>query len=60
MKFFGWRRRACAALDPPSDHYDSIRDRRSAYRNLHNVVLCGDHHHNMGGDPSEKHEQRCP
>ena len=51
---------AVQPLIPLADHYDGVRDRRSAYRNLHNVVLCGDHHHDVGGNPSGKHEQCYP
>ena len=45
---------------PLADHYAGVRDRRIACRDLHNAVLRGDHHHDMGGDLSEKHEQRRP
>jgi len=45
---------------PLTDHYDGVRDRRSAYRDLYNAILHGDHHHDVGGDPSGKHEQRRP
>ena len=45
---------------PLTDHYDDIRDRRSACRDLYNVILRGNHHHDVGGDPSGKHEQRHP
>ena len=51
---------AVQPLIPLVDHYDGIHDRRNAYRNLHNAVLHGDHHHDMGGDLSEKHEQHRP
>ena len=47
-------------LIPLADHYDGVRDRCSACRDLHNVVLRDDHHHDEGGDPSGKHEQRRP
>ena len=51
---------AMQPLIPLADHYDGIRDHRSAYHYLHNAVLCGDHHHDVGGDASGKHEQhRC-
>ena len=47
---------AMQPLIPLANHYDNVRDHRSAYRNLHNIVLHGDHHHDMGGDLSGKHE----
>ena len=47
-------------LIPLADHYVGIRDRRNACRDLRNAVLRGDHHHDVGGDPSGKHEQRHP
>ena len=47
-------------LIPLADHYDGVHDRRSACRDLHNVILHGDHHHDVGGDPSEKHEKHHP
>ena len=47
-------------LIPLADHYDGIHDRRSACRDLHNIIIRGDHHHDMGGDPSGKHKQRGP
>ena len=50
---------AVRPLIPLADHYDGVCDHRSAYRNLHNVVLHGDHH-DVGGDPSRKHEQHHP
>jgi len=43
-----------------ADHYAGVHDHRNAYRDLHNVVLRGDHHHDMGGDATLKHEQRRP
>ena len=45
---------------PLTDHYASVHERRNAYHDLHNVVLHGDHHHDMGGDVSRKHEQHHP
>jgi len=45
---------------PLTDHYDGVRDHRRAYRDLYNAILCGDHHHDVGGDPSGKHKQRHP
>ena len=51
---------AVQPLIPLADHYDGVRDHRSTYRDLHNVILHGKHHHDVGGDVSGKHEQRRP
>ena len=51
---------AMQPLIPLADHYDGIRDHRSAYRDLRNAVLRDDHHHDVGGDLSGKHKQRRP
>ena len=47
-------------LIPLADHYDGVRNRRSAYHNLHNAILRGDHRHDVGSDLGGKHEQRLP
>ena len=45
---------------PLANHYANVHDRRNACRDLHNAILHGDHHHDVGGDASEKHEQHRP
>ena len=51
---------AVQPMIPLADHYDGVRDCRGACRDLHNAVLCGNHHHDVGGDPRGKNEQHCP